>query len=69
MIPQEFRFMFLFVLGIFGLAFFVLGIMLRHHWQAYSPNQMIGRLAQILYWTIGGTLLLIMVITYFISFV
>ena len=69
MMPQEFRFIFLFVLGIFALAFFVLGIMLRHHWQLYSPNQAIGRLFQILYWAIGGTLLLIMAITSFTLFI
>lgn len=69
MMPQEFRFILLFVLGIFALAFFVLGIILRHHWQTYSPNHVLGRLLQILYWAIGATLLLIMSVTYFTLFI
>ncbi|MEK7083216.1 MAG: hypothetical protein AAB972_03505 [Patescibacteria group bacterium] len=60
---------FLLILGMLAVAFFAMGIMLRHHWRIYSPNQILGRLFQILYWAIGGTLLAIMTITYFISFV
>ena len=66
---QQSHLIFLFILGIPAVAFFVIGIMLRHHWQKYSPDQTLGRLLQILYWGIGGMLLAVMIITYFISFV
>lgn len=66
---QESRLIFLFVLIILAIAFFVLGIMLRHHWQTYSSNQALGRLVQTLYWVIGGALLAVMAIVYFTSLI
>ncbi len=54
---------FLLILAVLALAFFTLGIMVRHHWKTYSPDQIPRHLLQIIYWGAGGALLGIMAIT------
>ena len=65
----ELNFIFLLAMAILAPAFFALGLILRHHWQIYAPHQAAAVWLAILYWGAGGTLLTIMILTYFISFV
>ena len=67
MMTQEPRVILFFVLAVLALAFPILGLILRHHWQKYAPDKLPGQLLQMLYWVIGGMLLAVMITAYFTS--